>query len=494
MNPADQSSSLQIGLPPELIAVAFPFHFALDLDLKFVQVGPALHRICPDAQTGVPLAQIFHPIQPAGSTSLEWVQNNRAQLFLLKHRTTNLRLRGEFMPLPGQDILLFLGSPWFTDAADMVALGLRVEDFAIHDPVTEMLEVFQANRLALAEAKNLAETLTAQREELHQQAAETHKLALIAARTDNSIVLTDARRKVVWVNAGFTRLTGYTLEDVIGKTPGSVLQGPETDPATVQFMRQKLTNGEGLKVEIVNYSKTGRKYWLASEIQPIHDDAGRIINFMAIQNDITERFNAQRLLRETNALQHAMLEGAGYAIIATDPQGIIQLFNPAAERQLGYTAGEVTGRQSPEIFHDRDEIAARAKELTAELGREVKPGFETFVAKAELGQPDQCEWTYVRKDGARFPVLLSVSALFDERGKITGYLGVASDLTGRKRDEEKLRATLSELERINRVMMKREERVLELKREVNQMLAATGMSPAYPSVNENHDHQPNLIH
>jgi hypothetical protein len=117
-----------------------------------------------------------------------------------------------------------------------------------------------------------------------------------------------------------------------------------------------------------------------------------------------------------------------------------------------------------------------------ELGREVVPGFEAFVAKAELGQPDEREWTYIRKDGSRFPVLLSITALFDEQGRISGYLGIASDLTLRKKDEEKLRSTLSELERFNQVMLRREERVIELKREINRLSMATNQPPAFKSV------------
>ena len=151
---------------------------------------------------------------------------------------------------------------------------------------------------------------------------------------------------------------------------------------------------------------------------------------------------------------------------------------------LGYFAAEIVGKETPAIFHAPDEIIVRAKELTVDLGREVKSGFETFTAKAELGQSDEREWTYIRKDGTRFPVLLSVTVMFDDQGQITGYLGIASDLTLRKRDEEKLRAMLAELERFNRVMMNREERVVELKREINQLLAATGRPAAYPSISE----------
>ena len=492
MNPADQpKSSSAVGLPPEHFAAAFPFHFALNQQLQFIQVGASLRRICPDVQLGFELAQVFQPFRPKGEISLDWVRKNIDHFFLLEHRVSKLLLRGQFMLLPENNTILFLGSPWLTDSSEIVKLGLNLEDFAIHDPAADMLQVFQASKIALEDSKKLAEKLTAQRaelrianERLRQQEAETNKLALIAARTDNAVVLTDAAGQVVWVNAGFTRLTGYTLEETLGKTPGSLLQGPETDAATVRYMHEQLSKGDGFKVQIVNYSKDGRKYWLASEVQPIRDEAGKIINFMAIQSDISERKNSETLLLETSALQRAMLEGAGYAIIATDTQAIIQLFNPAAERMLGYSAAEMVGKQTPGVFHVAEEVVARARELTAELGQEVNPGFDAFVAKSKLGQPDQREWTYVRKDGSRFPVLLSITTLFDAGGNITGHLGVASDLTERKRDEEKLRATLSELELFNRVMMNREQRVLELKTEVNQMLAASGKPPAYPSVNE----------
>lgn len=341
------------------------------------------------------------------------------------------------------------------------------------------LQPHSPQRLAKLEAE-----LRAANERLRQQETEQSKLALIAARTNNGVVLTNALGQVEWLNEGFTRLTGYTIEDLLGRQPGSVLQGPETNPATIQFMHEQLRKGEGFSVEVLNYTKSKQKYWVAIEVQPIRDSNGKITNYMAIESDVTERTKVESQLRSTNALQRAILQGAGHAIIYCDPQGIIQLFNPAAERMLGYFAAEMIGKQTPAVFHAPDEIVARAKELAVDLGREVKPGFETFTAKAELGQPDEREWTYVRKDGIRFPVLLSVSALFDDQGRITGYLGIASDLTLRKRDEEKLRAMLAELERFNRVMMNREHRVLELKREINQLLATAGQPPAYLSISK----------
>lgn len=143
-------------------------------------------------------------------------------------------------------------------------------------------------------------------------------------------------------------------------------------------------------------------------------------------------------MREMSAMQRAIVEDAAYAIIATTPDGIIRSFNPAAERMLGYQASEMIGQLTPEVFHDPDEIATRAAEFSKELGETIEPGFEVFVAKARRELPNEHEWTYVRKDGSRMPVLLAVTALVDANGGITGFLGIAQDITARKELDREL--------------------------------------------------------
>jgi PAS domain S-box-containing protein len=145
------------------------------------------------------------------------------------------------------------------------------------------------------------------------------------------------------------------------------------------------------------------------------------------------------------ALRRAILDGAAHAIISTDPDGIIRTFNPAAERLLGYRAGEVVGRITPATFHDPEEVARRARVLSVELGRPVAPGFEAFVAKARLGLADQQEWTYLRRDGTRVPVSLSVSAIRSAEGALAGFMGIAEDLTRAKADRAEADRLLRDL-------------------------------------------------
>ncbi|MBA5874501.1 MAG: response regulator [Nitrospira sp. CR1.2] len=158
----------------------------------------------------------------------------------------------------------------------------------------------------------------------------------------------------------------------------------------------------------------------------------------ATVRDITEERRAETELRAYATFQRAILDNAGYAIISCRPDGIIQLFNPAAEALLGYTADEMIGLQHPGIFHVPEEVVARARQLSEEFGITMVPGFDVFVEKCRRNLPNEHEWTYIRKDGTRRTVLLNVTALREADGRITGYLGVASDITPLKRTAQEL--------------------------------------------------------
>lgn len=138
-------------------------------------------------------------------------------------------------------------------------------------------------------------------------------------------------------------------------------------------------------------------------------------------------------IQEIESWQAAVLNGANHAMISTSPDGIILTFNKEAERITGFSADEMIGKNSPQAFHDLEEVQARAKHLSNELGSPVQVGFETFIAKARVKGTDTNEWTYISKSGTRTPVRLCVSVLKNDAGDIFGYLGVAEDLTEMKK-------------------------------------------------------------
>ncbi|MDX9972885.1 MAG: PAS domain S-box protein [FCB group bacterium] len=152
-------------------------------------------------------------------------------------------------------------------------------------------------------------------------------------------------------------------------------------------------------------------------------------------DDITENSRQEALLT-AEALQNAIFNSANFSSIATDAKGVIQIFNVGAERMLGYTAAEVMNKITPAEISDPQEVIARAKALSLELGTPIAPGFEALVFKASRGIEDIYELTYIRKDGSRFPAVVSVTALRDAQNAIIGYLLIGTDNTARKQVEE----------------------------------------------------------
>ena len=160
---------------------------------------------------------------------------------------------------------------------------------------------------------------------------------------------------------------------------------------------------------------------------------------------IAELHHLVRLQEKHSMFQGIVLTHAASGIIATNPNGIITHINPAAERMLQYSAAEVVGLKTPMLFHDEREVAARARELSEELGQQVPPGFDVFIAKVRSGGEETRSWTYRRRDGTTFPVLLSVSPLLSEENALIGYLGLARDISDQKQVENELRRSRAEL-------------------------------------------------
>lgn len=168
----------------------------------------------------------------------------------------------------------------------------------------------------LTEAKRNVDEQVAQRtlelrsanENLAKQTAEAEKLALVARFTDNAVVITNSASKIEWVNAGFTRITGYSLEEVAGKRPMEFQFGEETDPATVEMMKQSLDRKEGFNTEVINYRKNGDPFWLGIEARPIINAQGVVDRFIAIQSDITHRKEMQISLADAEERLRSIIE------------------------------------------------------------------------------------------------------------------------------------------------------------------------------------------
>lgn len=233
--------------------------------------------------------------------------------------------------------------------------------------------------LSLGLGEWLARRIARQNQRSHLMVQELERLALVAERTYNAVIITDRLGRVRWTNDAFTRITGYSLADVLGRKPGAVLQFEGTDPETRRRIGAALAAEQPIQVEILNRGKEGRTYWLMLDIQPIRDGGGQCVGFSAVETDITlQVLERQRL--------EALLGTSPAGVLQQDSNGRVTHANPEACRILGLSLEELMGLEAVESY-----------------------------------------WQTIREDGSRFPVaelpgLVALRTAQPQRGVVTGIV------------------------------------------------------------------------
>jgi len=292
------------------------------------------------------------------------------------------------------------------------------------------------------------------------------------------IFYTDASGDCLYVNERWCQIAGMTCAEAFGKGWVQGIHPDDRDRIFAEWYRaieEKLQFKSEYRFQHLD---NGNVTWVFGQVVGKVGDNGQIKSYVGTITDITERkqiedenkllneslerrvaertaqieVSNQRLqkeiayreqiattLLELTQLQNAILNSANYTIISTETDGTIKTFNRAAQQYLGYSAEEVVGKVTPAIIHDPLEVSQRAEVLCQQLGVKIEPGIKVFMALPCRGMADENEWTYIRKDGSRFPVLLSVTALYDSEGNINGFLGIGQDISDRKQAEKELR-------------------------------------------------------
>jgi PAS domain-containing protein len=265
-----------------------------------------------------------------------------------------------------------------------------------------------------------------------------------------SSIATDAKGVIQIFNVGAERMLGYTAAEVTDKiTPADISDPREVivraealsqelgTPITPGFEALVFKASRGIEdiYELTYIRKDGSRFPAVVSVTALRDDQENIIGYLLIGTDNTARKRAEEALLKAGALQSAIFNSANFSSIATDAKGVIQIFNVGAERMLGYAAAEVLNKITPADISDPQELIVRANALSLELDTPITPGFEALVFKASRGIEDIYELTYFRKDGSRFPAIVSVTALRDAQENIIGYLLIGTDNTARKQVE-----------------------------------------------------------
>ncbi len=286
------------------------------------------------------------------------------------------------------------------------AIGTNcLDDPAIEGIIVNSRDV--TNRLA-AEEKLRTTTETARR------------LALVASQTVNGVMITDPEGRTEWCNEGFTRISGYTLDEMRGRIPGVVLQGPDTDLAAKRIMSRAIARTEAFDVEVVNYHKNGRPYTIRVEAQPLFEEDGTHSGFMAIETDVTETRAATAALRASEEQYRTVVDSVGDAVLQTDAGGRFSFLNPAWAAITGFAVEESLGRSALDFCHPEDRATQQQQFAALFCG-------DTDSVRHEA----RC----LTRDGGFRWVEVHAHLVRSHDGQPTGTIGTVTDLTDSRRFE-----------------------------------------------------------
>ena len=285
---------------------------------------------------------------------------------------------------------------------------------------------------ARSRALVLAERMTAS---LRRAEAERHKLALVASNTASGVIIMDAEWRIEWINEAFERLMGYTLEDIRGKIPSSVLHGPETNSRVLDQLEETVGAAQPFKCEILNYTKTGEKRWVEVDIQKLNDQKGAHIGFMALQLDVTARRRAQEELARRESQLSFILNALPIGVSWTaDPEKKQYWYNDGMFRISGIS--RETGAPF-DLF--------RAVTIPEDQARQ-----DAEYARLRSGEIDHfsIEKRYFRPDGQLIWVVMTVQ-VYRSGGLIEQEVATVVDITESKRRADELREAKEVAERAN---------------------------------------------
>lgn len=509
----------------------FPFYILVDKQLQIISIGKSLEKICTAKPQHI-FSEYFiikRPETPINSFEDFNVLINQLVVVEIKSAQP-ISLRGQFEFIEEPESFLFVGTPWLGSMDQVRNLKLTLHDFALHDPMIDLLHVLKTQEITTDEIKQLLKKVNDQKnklktaneeiqnialfptqnpdplirinfngdvlrmnpaaeklmvfeyenntytsKELFKKIAtlidsaqerwsfeaksndsdysfacinmkeygyvnmygrnitqqkkdqqELERLSLIIHQTVNAVIVTDSSGKIEWVNDAFTRITGYTLDEMNGISPGSKLQGPKSDPAVAAYMRNQIKNAQPFICEVYNYKKSGEGYWLRINGQPIFDHDGKVIQFFAIEEDITKEKNAQVQLNAAASRMSTLITNLHAGILLENDDRTISLINqefcrlfniPVSPDLLVGSDCSQSAEQSKHLFKDPQAFIKRINKILKD--KKLVSG-----DKLELSDGKFYERDFV-------PLWIE--------GKYDGHLWVYRDITESKQAESQLK-------------------------------------------------------
>jgi PAS domain S-box-containing protein len=271
-------------------------------------------------------------------------------------------------------------------------------------------------------ALRLARQMTA---ELRAAERESRKLAIVASRTTTAVLLADADWRIEWINEGFTRLFGYSTDDVLGKRPNDLLRGPDSDPSVIDEMDRVAGSGQPYTAMMLNYTKAREKCWVEVEVQPLKDESGKLTGYMALQLDVTKRKEAEELVSQHEARFRFILNAL--------PIGVSwERYGEEREMWVNDTMTQVTG-----VTQDMRDMEQYYRGITHP---EDWANQQAQTERVNRGEIDSftLEKRYQRSDQKPTRVVLTVRVFRDAEGHIIEKISTVTDITERYLEQQAL--------------------------------------------------------
>lgn len=305
----------------------FPFYLLLDQQFKFKGFGTSLSKIIPNLKEGRSFSEFFYLKRPFLSILDESCSGQLTdQLIIIESIESGLVcLKGQFEK--HNEFWLFIGSPWFSSIQEVNQKGLNLRDFAIHDPLMDLLHVLKTQEITNAELKDLLKTINEQRINLREDKDELNKLSLVASANKNGVVFTNLDGTIFWTNEAYLKLTANEKEEVIGKTLIEIGKTEQTDKENLKKMLKAFNSLKTFDCEVLHKKKKNQFFWSRMKGQCVLDESGQPSHYFVIVEDITKEKEFNDKLKESENRLYSLIINLQTGILLEDETRKILLMN-----------------------------------------------------------------------------------------------------------------------------------------------------------------------
>lgn len=390
----------------------YPFYILINKNLKIIGLGKSIKKVCGNLEINSNFNSCFSIRRPhIEKLSLESVTQLIDQLIVVDYLQDRLVLRGQFQIL--NDNILFVGSPWFVSMEQVRSKKLVFNDFAISDPLLDLLHILNNQELTTKELKESLVTISKQKNKLKERQEELNRLSLVASTNQSGVVFTKPDGKIFWCNEAYIKHTGYSLDEIIGKTPVELGKCDATDKNEIRKMVEPFFKGEPFSLQLVHGRKDGSYFWTRTRGQAIKDDDGNVVEYFAIIDDISTEVAARMKIVESENRLSTLIKNLETGILLEDQNRKILLSNKKfctlfsidlnPDQLIGQDCNK-SADESKHLFNEPDSFVKRIDEILAEkkivqneilslvdgryFERSFIPIYEEGIYKGHL-------WTYI---------------------------------------------------------------------------------------------------